>query len=80
MGQSDKNFNQKPFLNVLRLGVCPGCLHERICSSISDDGMEIYYRCINPHCKEYNKEKMIPKHIFDFLYYLEENQAKNLEG
>jgi len=75
MKMNDKYSRRGPFLKALRLGVCPKCLHERICSSISDDGAEIYYHCINPDCTEYNKEKLIPKQIYDFLYYLEENQV-----
>ena len=74
---SSQYSEQEMFLKILRLGVCPECLHERVCSSISDDGMLIYYRCINPNCSEYNEDKLIPKQIYDFLYFLEENQAKD---
>ncbi len=75
----NKFSDQERFLKILRLEVCPECLHERICDSVSDDGMCLYYRCINPICAEYNKKKLVPKHIYDFLYYLEENQVKGSE-
>ena len=58
---------------VLKLGICP-CCKKYMRFTVCKNKRDLLWKCENPDCKSFQKERFMPYEAYQTLCYLENNQ------
>ena len=67
------NMKDQYYLKVLKLGICP-CCKKYMRFTVCKNKRDLLWKCENPDCKSFQKERFMPYEAYQTLCYLENNQ------